>query len=90
MIYIENVQGSAEAATPFIINVDTIYVHTNITKLEPKENEIGEIVDADLYSYNEYQYTFEEFRELGSAGLDIIKDDLIDEYTLLLVEKGVL
>ena len=89
MLKIENVQGSRVAAQPLILDVDTVYVHTGVTKVEPTEDENG-IVNDDLYTYTEYQYTYPEFKALYSEVSSRLEEDTIDKYTLLLVEKGVL
>ena len=52
MKYIEEVNGSAACAQPFIIDKDTIYIHTNIKQVEGEEN---------LYTYHEYQFTYDNF-----------------------------
>lgn len=60
---ITGVFGSSEQAKELIVGKDTIYVHTNIKKLEsdaegkPAEN---------LYSYDEIQYTKDEYIKLIS------------------------
>lgn len=90
MVYQEKVQGSAEQAQPLIINVDTIYVHKNIVKLEPKEDENGKIVNENMYEYDEYQYSFAEFPSANAQVMTMLEDEWIDQYTLLLVEKGIL
>lgn len=71
MKYIENVCGSQQASAPLIMNVDTIYVHTNIRKLESKENE--KVVD--LYEYTERQYTYEEFKENHEEITQLLMED---------------
>lgn len=81
--------GSKIASEPLIMNVDTIYVHTGVTKVEQQETET-DIVNDDLYTYTEYQYTYPEFKEQYSEVVTLLEDDIIDKYTLLLVEKGVL
>jgi len=50
------VQGSAEQAKPLIINVDTVYVHTDI-------KDIGN----GLYEYHEIQYGKDEYIEENTA-----------------------
>lgn len=52
-------QGSGTQAKPVVYCGDTVYVHTDITKVEEVG---GEPVD-DLYSYHEYQYGVEEYIE---------------------------
>lgn len=87
MLYIEKVQGSQIASAPLILNVDTIYVHTNIHKLN-KVDEQGN--DLDLYEYTERQYTYQEYKEHHVEIQRILEQDSIDQYTLALVESGVL
>lgn len=86
MKYIENVTGSEIASAPLIMNVDTIYVHTNVQKVEPKENED----DTNLYQYKERQYTYDEYKECYAEIAQILADDANDQYTLSLMESGVL
>lgn len=86
MTYIENVTGSEIASAPLIMNVDTIYVHTNIRKVEPKEGE----VDSNLYQYTERQYTYAEYKENHAEIAQMLANDANDKYTLSLIESGVL
>ena len=51
------VHGSKEAAAPFIINHNNIYIHTNIQKVE------GDVDAGDLYEYDELQMTKDEYIE---------------------------
>lgn len=88
MLYIENVQGSKLASAPLIINVDTIYVHTNVRKVERTDEE-GRAYD-DLYEYTERQYTYPEYKEQHAQIQKYLEQDNIDQYTLALVESGVL
>lgn len=64
------VQGGAESAVPLIIGTDTVYVHTNIVKIE------GE--DTDLYQYNEIQYGKDEYIELLSENQSSIDQALTE------------
>lgn len=86
MKYIENVMGSEVASTPLIMNVDTIYVHTNIRKVVPKEGK----EDRNDYQYTERQYTYEEYKEKHAEIAQLLADDANDQYTLSLMESGVL
>lgn len=52
-------QGSGTQAKPVVYCGDTVYVHTDIRRVEKVG---GEAVD-DLYSYHEYQYGVEEYIE---------------------------
>lgn len=86
MKYIENVMGSEVASAPLIMNVDTIYVHTNVRKVTPKEGE----EDRNEYQYTERQYTYEEYKERYAEIAQLLADDANDQYTLSLMESGVL
>lgn len=57
------VQGSGDQALPLIIGKDTVYVHTDIEKVETDPN--GEKVE-NLYAYNEIQYGKDEYIQLLS------------------------
>ena len=87
MVKIDKVTGSKEASAPLIMNVDTVYVHTNIQKVTT-ENESTE--RAEMYEYTERQYTYEEYKENHAEIAQILVDDANDAYTLLLIESGVL
>lgn len=87
MVKIDKVTGSKEASAPLIMNVDTIYVHTNVQKVIT-ENEPAE--QEDMYEYTERQYAYEEYKENHAEIAQILVDDANDAYTLLLIESGVL
>ena len=90
MVKIDKVTGSKEASAPLIMNVDTIYVHTNVQKAEVK-NELNELLEqADIYEYTERQYTYEEYKENHAQIAQMLVDDANDKYTLSLIESGVL
>lgn len=90
MIYIDKVTGSKEASAPLIMNVDTIYVHTNVQKAEVK-NELNELLEqSDIYEYTERQYTYEEYKENHAQIAQLLADDANDKYTLSLIESEVL
>lgn len=61
------VQGSEAQAKPVIIGKDTVYVHTDIKKVEDIDEMTGKPVEG-LYSYHEIQYTLEEYAELQAQG----------------------
>lgn len=61
------VQGSEAQAKPLIIGKDTVYVHTNIHKIEKPVDEMGGEMTSDLYEYNEVQYTLEEWQEMQES-----------------------
>ncbi len=70
------VHGGAEQAIPLVVGKDTVYVHTNITKLEPDPND--EFAPADLYSYEEIQYDKDEYIGLISNKNDSLESQLIE------------
>ena len=70
------VHGGAEQAIPLVVGKDTVYVHTNITKLEPDPND--EFAPADLYSYEEIQYDKDEYIGLISNKNDTLELQLTD------------
>lgn len=90
MIKIEKVQGSKEASEPLIMNVDTIYVHTNVQKVVIENEPIEQSDMVDMYEYTERQYTYEEYKENHAQIAQILVDDANDKYTLSLIESGVL
>lgn len=55
------VTGSAAQAEELIIGTDIVYVHTEITKLEPVE---GEEQASPVYKYYEVQYEKNEYIKL--------------------------
>ena len=57
------VRGSESQAKPLIVDVDTVYVHTNIEQVTTDAE--GNTVEG-LYQYNEIQYTKDEYIHLLS------------------------
>lgn len=66
MKYIQEVYGSSEQAKPLIVNIDTVYVHKNIVKVE--QDSEGKSVE-DLYKYEEWQYTYPEYIQIMAEQL---------------------
>lgn len=75
MISLKDVQGSKESAQELIIGVDTVYIHSNIRKLE-KTDDLKE--DADLYAYDEIQMSKDEYLEKLQKELDISNNAMAD------------
>ena len=75
------VHGGAEQAVPLVVGKDTVYVHTNITKIEHDPDD--EFAPADLYSYNEVQYNKDEYIQLISE-----KSNMMDEVLTELILGG--
>lgn len=67
------VHGSESQAKPLIVGVDTVYVHTNITKVETDTE--GKKVDG-LYQYNEVQYGKDEYIQLMSEKNESLEDQM--------------
>lgn len=53
------VQGSEAQAKDIIISVDTVYVHSDIKKVEKKDEK-----DPDVWEYHEIQYGKDEYISL--------------------------
>ena len=68
------VHGSKEAAQPLVVGKTTVYVHTNIQKVEGKD-ERGEDIQ-DMYSYHEIQYGKDEYIKLQSEKQDQLEEDI--------------
>lgn len=69
------ITGSEEQAKPLIVGKDTVYVHTNIKKLQTDTDEIE--VD-ELYQYHEIQYDKDEYITLMSDELTDAQLSLTD------------
>lgn len=63
------VQGSSKFAVPVYYGKNHVYVHSNITQV--LEDSEGNPV-ADLYSYNEVQYTTQEYAMEQAEILNIL------------------
>lgn len=61
MRIIKNVLGSKESALPVIVGKTTVYVHSNIKKLDA--DPLGNPTD-NLYQYDEIQYPKDEYIQL--------------------------
>lgn len=53
------VQGSEAQAKDIIISADTVYVHSDIKKVQKKDEK-----DPDVWEYHEIQYDKDEYIEL--------------------------
>lgn len=63
------IQGSGAQAKELIVNKDTVYVHTDITKVEEEEN---------LYEYHEIQYDKDEYIKLMSEKNKELEEQVIN------------
>jgi len=63
------VQGSAAQAKPLIVNIDTVYIHTDIR-----------LIDAEfgLYEYHEIQYDKDEYIQMMAESLQEANQQIID------------
>ncbi len=67
------VTGCAAQALPLIIGVDTVYVHTNVTRLPPDDE-----FNAELYQYDEVQYDKDEYIQLMAEKTTTLEQQLTD------------
>ena len=67
------VRGSKSQAKPLIVGVDTVYVHTNITRIETDAD--GKKIDG-LYQYNEVQYDKDEYIRLMSEKNEALEEQM--------------
>lgn len=49
------VRGSKAQAMPIVVNIDTVYIHSDIRKVDD---------ESEIYEYQETQYTLREYTEL--------------------------
>lgn len=77
MKVIKNVQGSKESAKELIIEKDTVYIHSNIRKLEINEDD-GFNKDSDLYVYDEIQMSKDEYLEKLQKELEVSNNAMAD------------
>lgn len=75
MIKLKDVQGSKEAAQELIIGKDTVYIHSNIRKME-KTDELRE--GEDLYIYDEIQMSKDEYLEKIQKELEVSNNAMAD------------
>ena len=74
---LKDVQGSKESAKELIIGKDTVYIHSNIRKLETNEdNELQK--DTDLYMYDEIQMSKDEYLEKIQKELEVSNNAMAD------------
>lgn len=75
MIKLKDVQGSKEAAQELIIGKDTVYIHSNIRKVE-KTDDLREV--EDLYVYDEIQMSKDEYLEKLQKELEVSNNAIAD------------
>ena len=74
---LKNIQGSKEAAKELIIGKDTVYIHSNIRKLEAGDSNLLK-KDANLYVYDEIQMSKDEYLEKLQKELDVSNNAMAD------------
>lgn len=71
------VTGSEAQAQELIIGVDTVYVHTDIKKLDQKDEQGN---DMNLYQYHEVQYSKDEYIRLLNSQVTETQEAIADIY----------
>lgn len=75
MIRLKDVQGSKESAQELIIGKDTVYIHSNIRKME-KTDELNK--NTDMYIYDEIQMSKDEYLEKLQKELEVSNNAMAD------------
>lgn len=75
MIRLKDVQGSKESAQELIIGKDTVYIHSNIRKME-KIDELNK--NEDMYIYDEIQMSKDEYLEKIQKELEVSNNAIAD------------
>lgn len=75
MIEIKNVRGSMETVPPIEIGKDTVYIRSNITKLETEE--------FTGWEYDEIQYSKDEYIALIAQSNNTIQEQLLQTQNAL-------
>lgn len=90
MYYAGIVRGSAAQAKPVIINVDTVYVHCNIKRVEIEDERIKNEDTHEEYEYEEIQFTLKEYLSIQQENIKNNEKDITDLQLALaeLVEGG--
>lgn len=71
------VTGSEAQAQELIIGVDTVYIHTDIKKLDQKDEQGN---DMNLYQYHEVQYSKDEYIKLLNSQVTETQEAIADIY----------
>ena len=74
---LKDVQGSKESAKELIIGKDTVYIHSNIRKMEGGGND-DLMGGGEVYVYDEIQMTKDEYLEDIQEKLEIANQALAD------------
>lgn len=75
MIKLKDVQGSKKSAQELIIGKDTVYIHSNIRKME-KTDELNK--NEDMYIYDEIQMSKDEYLEKLQKELEVSNNAMAD------------
>lgn len=71
------VTGSEAQAQELIIGADTVYIHTDIKKLNQKDEQGN---DMNLYQYHEVQYSKDEYIKLLTSQVTETQEAITDIY----------
>lgn len=74
---LKDVQGSKESAKELIIGKDTVYIHSNIRKIEGGDDD-ALMGGGEVYIYDEIQMTKDEYLEDIQEKLEIANQALAD------------
>lgn len=72
---LKNVHGGKEAAKELIIGKDTVYIHSNIRRLN-NSDELNK--DEDIYVYDEIQMSKDEYLEKLQKELEVSNNAMAD------------
>ena len=82
------IQGSAEHAVPLIVGKDTVYVHTDILKLDETDDNENPI---EIYQYHEIQYDKDEYIKIMAEQNEILEKQITDtQLALCEIYEGVM
>lgn len=74
MLEIKNVQGSQISVPEVEVNVDTVYVRSNIHRIQVQVND-DPVNTVEFWEYDEIQYTYREYLQLlGDEKIQYQKD----------------
>ena len=74
MKILTKVYGSKENTIPFSVNKNTVYIRSDFQKIEPTSTDEAQ----ELYSYDEIQYTKDEYITLLSQENENLKQQILD------------
>lgn len=74
---LKDVQGSKESAKELIIGKDTVYIHSNIRKVEGGDDDVL-VSGGEMYIYDEIQMSKDEYLEEMQEKLEVANQALAD------------